>query len=164
MRTDRLSLTFLRPRRVPGPQQGEYIDGSPVAAFKQGKHFAEHFVRSRISIRSYLPQRQHDCRCWKPRYVQPPDLRSTQSQRSCPHSPVQPAFRAARPPNLGALSFSIIEQLAKLKTSTFSSMSVSRTCSGTQIFIHRSATTIRRVCAFNLARRGCPTHNGDIYA
>jgi hypothetical protein len=75
---------FCGPGRSLVRSTGEYIDGSPVTAFKQGKHSAERFatIEAPISNRSYLPQRRHACRSWGRRYAPPPALRSRRSRTS----------------------------------------------------------------------------------
>jgi three-Cys-motif partner protein len=97
---------------------GEYIDGSPLTAFKQGKQSAERFATIEISD------------------LEPELLAAATTRLQKAEAPVRatsgPAVEAIAkivsslnqyalhfalldPHNLGALSFSIIEQLAKLK-------------------------------------------------
>jgi three-Cys-motif partner protein len=109
---------FCGPGRSLIRSTGEYIDGSPVTAFKQGNHSIERFATIEISD------------------VEPELLAAATARLQTLGAPVHatpgPAVEAIAnvvsslnqyglhfalldPHNLGALSFSIIEQLAKLK-------------------------------------------------
>jgi three-Cys-motif partner protein len=109
---------FCGPGRSLVRSTGDYIDGSPVTAFKQGKQSAERFATIEISD------------------LEPELLAAATTRLQKLGAPVRatagPAVEAIAnivsslnhyglhfalldPHNLGALSFSIIEQLAKLK-------------------------------------------------
>jgi three-Cys-motif partner protein len=109
---------FCGPGRSVVRNTGEYIDGSPVTAFKQGKHSVERFATIEVSD------------------LEPELLAAATTRLQKLDAPVRatpgPAVEAIAnivsslnryglhfalldPHNLGALSFSIIEQLAELK-------------------------------------------------
>jgi three-Cys-motif partner protein len=52
---------FCGPGRSLVRTTGDYIDGSPVAAFKESEQSLERFVSIEILSRSYLMQRRSDC-------------------------------------------------------------------------------------------------------
>jgi three-Cys-motif partner protein len=109
---------FCGPGRSLVRSTGEYIDGSSVTAFKQGKHSVERFATIEISD------------------LEPELLAAATTRLEKLEAPVRPTpgpaieavakivsslnayglhFALLDPHNLGALTFSIIEQLAKLK-------------------------------------------------
>jgi three-Cys-motif partner protein len=109
---------FCGPGRSVVRSTGEYIDGSPVTAFKQAKHSVERFASIEISD------------------LEPELLAAATRRLQKLEAPVRPTagpaiaaiativsslnpyglhFALLDPHNLGALSFSIIEQLAKLQ-------------------------------------------------
>jgi len=109
---------FCGPGRSLIRDSGAFIDGSPIAAFKQGEQSAEPFASIEISD------------------VEPELLAAATTRLRRQNAPVRPTegpatdaigkivssvnpyglhFALLDPHNLGALSFSIIEQLAKLR-------------------------------------------------
>jgi three-Cys-motif partner protein len=96
----------------------EYIDGSPVAAFKQGEHSVERFATIEISDLEVELLAAATTRLEK---LEAP-VRSTPGPAIKAVANIVSSlnkyglhFALLDPHNLGALSFSIIEQLAKLK-------------------------------------------------
>jgi three-Cys-motif partner protein len=109
---------FCGPGRSLVRSTGEYIDGSPVTAFTQGKHSAERFATVEISdlepellaaATTRLQKLEAPVRATPgPAVVAIADIVSSLNRYGL-------HFALLDPHNLGALSFSIIEQLAKLK-------------------------------------------------
>jgi three-Cys-motif partner protein len=97
---------------------GEYIDGSSVTAFKQGKHSVEHFATIEVSdlepellaaATTHLQKLEAPVRANPGPAVEAIANIVSSLNRYGLH------FALLDPHNLGALSFSIIEQLAELK-------------------------------------------------
>ena len=141
---------FCGPGRSLVRSSGEYIDGSSVTAFKQGKHSVEGFATIEISD------------------LEPDLLAAATTRLENLEAPVRPTpgpaveavanivsslntyglhFALLDLHNLGALSFSIIEQLAKLKyVDILVHVSVSDLQRNVDLFVG-GAAAIRRVCA-----------------
>ena len=109
---------FCGPGRSLIRSTGEYIDGSPVTAFKQGKHAAERFATIEISDLDPELLAAATTRLQKlgapVRATPGPAVKSIAKIVSSLNQ-YGLHFASLDPHNLGALSFSIIEQLAKLK-------------------------------------------------
>jgi hypothetical protein len=108
---------FCGPGRSLVRETGEYIDGPSRPSSRANTLLsALRPSKSPIASRSYLPPQRHACRSWKRRCARPPGpavdaitkIVSSLNQYGL-------HFALLDPHNLGALSFSIIEQLAKLK-------------------------------------------------
>jgi len=109
---------FCGPGRSLVRSTGEYIDGSPITAFKQGKHSVEGFATIEISDRNHELLAAAATRLRK---LEAP-VRATPGPAVEAIANVVSSvnqyglhFALLDPHNLGALSFSIIEKLAMLK-------------------------------------------------
>jgi three-Cys-motif partner protein len=109
---------FCGPGRSLIRETGEYIDGSPMTAFKQGKHSAERF--STIEISDLEPELLSSATTRLQKLEAP--VRATPGPAVDAIAKIVSSlnkyglhFALLDPHNLGALSFSLIEQLAKLK-------------------------------------------------
>lgn len=109
---------FCGPGRSLVRSNGDYIDGSPVTAFKQGKHSVEQFASIEISDLEAELLAAATTRLQKlnapVRATPGPAVKAIANIVSSVNQ-YGLHFALLDPHNLGALSFSIIEQLAKLK-------------------------------------------------
>jgi three-Cys-motif partner protein len=109
---------FCGPGRSLVRSTGDYIDGSPVTAFKQGKQSAERFATIEISdlepeLLAAATTRLKKLRAPVRATAGPAVEAIANIVSSLNHYGLH--FALLDPHNLGALSFSIIEQLAKLR-------------------------------------------------